>query len=553
MEQHAEHFIADVWGKLGTVYQLESQRLNDVKDWSRLQAGVFNYLRVSWKKGKSRHRALYIDIYEPFSWSDDSYEAEAGPYIEEITEAAQVEQLFSALCIRMDQLFQSEQYGPRFFDYHFQVILEFEIDGGLINYQEELLNERKLEQSKQELSAFIEKKVMADMPVRPSEKDEFFFAQRLIDPHFFNQSEEEIDPLISHLLDKHRANKKRYDQWIYDYTRALKNWAEELFLTQHFEKTGEYSREWALKEGSAHRPPAREQLDFFVYAALQVGQKEPNTRRQYLELAKLLGSQKAADYLLQGSGLYESKRTTEAFQGTANDVLQTIEIRIVKESESAYRHALRYLIDLLTKGFPKGYHLTLKSKAKNLLPVKNLAKSKLHQFFANGFEYPALFSLIADYAQAAMEEYAWYGDVEPSEKSAMPGTYAVFGLGLYSTDYFPLVESYMALVDAEHQSVQDHYAEALIEAHGLSPELMPALVAVLLASNESAKPLKELALYEPDLLSALIRELENIEDYQREVVLYRIFGGAKKLKQRIKKEPAPIKEALEHLLLWMNE
>lgn len=47
--------------------------------------------------------------------------------------------------------------------------------------------------------------------------------------------------------------------------------------------------------------------------------------------------------------------------------------------------------------------------------------------------------LLAEYAEAVMEEVKWYNDVESGEKSAMPGTYAVMGLGLKGTGYFPLV------------------------------------------------------------------------------------------------------------------
>ncbi|UZM97967.1 DUF6138 family protein [Lysinibacillus sp. MHQ-1] len=163
--------------------------------------------------------------------------------------------------------------------------------------------------------------------------------------------------------------------------------------------------------------------------------------------------------------------------------------------------------------------------------------------------YPilAFFPLLADYAQVAMEEYAWYQDVEPSEKSAMPGTYAILGLGLYSKDYFQLVQSYMTLVDSEHQSVQDSYGEAFIEAHGLSVEFIPVLVAILLGANESAKPLKGIEMMKVDLLKALVQELENKESYEREFVLYQLFGGAKKLAQHIKQETSDRKEELEKL------
>lgn len=106
---------------------------------------------------------------------------------------------------------------------------------------------------------------------------------------------------------------------------------------------------------------------------------------------------------------------------------QMIEIQILSEEDLAYGEALDYIIGLLRQGFPNRYALKLKSGQKKFLPVKYLAKSGLHQFFCQCVEYPALFPKLAVYAETAMEEFAWYRDVDPGEQSVMPGTYAVMG------------------------------------------------------------------------------------------------------------------------------
>ncbi|WP_421648455.1 DUF6138 family protein [Lysinibacillus fusiformis] len=552
MQQSIQYFLADVWDQLTKVYQQESKRLDGIQHQSRLQAGIFNYLKITWKKGKSQYGTICIDVYEPFSWSDSAYKVDAGTYIQEIIEQNYVEDLFSVLCTKMEQMFQAQSYGPRFFDYHFQVLLEFEYGETMWAFQKELLNVQKLAFMKQELASFMETKVMAELPVLPSDNDEFFLAQHLVNPHFFQQTAEEIEPIIRQLQEKHLANKERLNQWSYYFTNAFKHWAEDHFLKSYFEQTDDYTNEWLLKNEDIEPSMEQEKLDFFLYVAVKIGYKEPATRLQYLTLAKELGSQQATEYLRNGSGRFESKCKSAFIEGRANDILQKIDIQIKKEEEAAYREALHYIIHLLQEGFPKGYKMTLKTKVKNFLPLKKLAKSKLHQFFANCLAYPSLFPLLADYAQVAMKEYAWYQDVEPSEKSAMPGTYAVLGLGLYSKDYFPLVQSYMTLVDSEHQSVQDSYGEAFIEAHGLSVELIPVFVGILLGANESAKPLKGIENMEVELLKALVQELETKESYEREFVLYRIFGGAKKLAQRIKQETSERKEVLEKLQQWVN-
>lgn len=99
-------------------------------------------------KRKSSNGTIFIDVYEPFSWSDSSYKVEAGSYIQEFTDVQHIEELFSALCTKTEEVFQSEQYGPRFFDYRFEVVLEFEHDKTVLHYQKELLNNRKLASTK---------------------------------------------------------------------------------------------------------------------------------------------------------------------------------------------------------------------------------------------------------------------------------------------------------------------------------------------------------------------------------------------------------------------
>lgn len=100
MQQCVEHFLAAVWEQLTAVYQQESKRIMDLKEQSKLQAGVFHYLKVAWKKGESPNGNIFIDVYEPFSWSDSAYRVEAGPYIQEFTKVNQIEELFSALCTK---------------------------------------------------------------------------------------------------------------------------------------------------------------------------------------------------------------------------------------------------------------------------------------------------------------------------------------------------------------------------------------------------------------------------------------------------------------------
>ncbi|WP_226374187.1 DUF6138 family protein [Pectobacterium quasiaquaticum] len=91
-----------------------------------------------------------------------------------------------------------------------------------------------------------------------------------------------------------------------------------------------------------------------------------------------------------------------------------------------------------------------------------------HRFFANALQYASNYPLLEDYARTAIEEFEWYADSE-GEKCCMPGSYAVFGLGLTEAGYFPLVKDYMESVDDEHQSVQDAFIRAFFDT-GVIPK-----------------------------------------------------------------------------------
>lgn len=76
----------------------------------------------------------------------------------------------------------------------------------------------------------------------------------------------------------------------------------------------------------------------------------------------------------------------------------------------------------------------------------------------------------------------------------------------------------MKLVDNEHQSVQDGYAVVFADAHGLTPDTIPVWTRVLLAGNESAKPLKSAGIESVEQAQPLADEPVKLEDYEQEVL-----------------------------------
>ncbi|UUZ80325.1 DUF6138 family protein [Paenibacillus sp. P26] len=550
MNQAVEAYLDDVWKEITAIYAKESKRIGALKNQSRLQAGIMNYLKVAWRKGEFSWAdgKIHIDVYEPLSWSDSSYQVEAGSYITELTDELLTEQFFPALCERVDRLFHSDELGSLFFDYRFEIVFEFERENSKVTLSRKLINEPKLIQLQKALEQFIQTKILPDPPILPKEEDMFFFAWQLVNPDLMKPSAEDIEPLIRRLSSKLNNNPKRKNEWVARYTSAFNDWAQDRFLPQHFTRIGDYGNEWVLKEEPVRSSVDAGEMAFFLYAALQIGSTQPETRQKYLELAVQLGSKTVADYLKTGDWKIRGYLSGERVEARSNDVTQTIEIRILSEEEAAYGEALDYIIRLLRQGFPKAYNLKLKSDRKQFLPLKKLAKSNLHQFFANALSYPALFPKLAEYADTAMEEFAWYRDVEPSEKSVMPGTYAVLGLGLYSEAYFSLICRYMDLVDTEHQMVQDDYPEAFIEAHGVKAKHMPVIVSILLGGNEEGRRVKNLNIDRPELAEALVQVLKGKEDHERELAVCRIFGNAKKLAGAARKAQPPLKEGLERLL-----
>ncbi|MNP29002.1 hypothetical protein D3C76_1220080 [compost metagenome] len=65
---------------------------------------------------------------------------------------------------------------------------------------------------------------------------------------------------------------------------------------------------------------------------------------------------------------------------------------------------------------------------------------------------------------------------------------------------------------------------------------MPVLVDILLAGNEEARSVKNFVIDRVELAEALLQELSPKEIYEREQVLYRIFGSRAKLEKSVKSE-----------------
>lgn len=194
------------------------------------------------------------------------------------------------------------------------------------------------------------------------------------------------------------------------------------------------------------------------------------TAQQIFEKVTAFGSNIPAQLKKYGSGtlpkeIIEYKDATLSCK--ANDAFATIKITMKEDTEQNYAHTLDFLCTLLEAEFPQSYSIDFRTPSKNVLPIKGLPKCGVHYLFAGALQYPILYDKIERYARLAMREFEWYINLE-AEKCAMPGTFAVFALGITDEEYHALVCDYLSVCDGEHQSLQGDFVLAYIEKYGFT-------------------------------------------------------------------------------------
>ena len=184
------------------------------------------------------------------------------------------------------------------------------------------------------------------------------------------------------------------------------------------------------------------------------------------------------------------KRKTKHLTASANDAFATIRITAKDSTEECYDEALDYLCAVLEQEeFPRSYSVEFRGKEKLYLPIPGLPKKGVNQLFACAVQHPNLHPAIERYARLAMREDEYYENLA-DEFCAMPGTFAVFALGLEGERWAPLVTEYLDLCDDEHSSLQAKFLHALIRKFGFQPWTLGVLVRGTL-SMQWLEPAKE--------------------------------------------------------------
>ena len=170
------------------------------------------------------------------------------------------------------------------------------------------------------------------------------------------------------------------------------------------------------------------------------------------------------------------RRKTEHFTASTNDAFAIIRITARDSTEECYAEILDYLCAVLSQEeFPRSYSVEFRGKEKLYLPIPGLPKKGVNQLFACAVQYPSLHPAMERYARLAMREFEWYQNLS-DEACAMPGTFAVFALGLEGERWAPLVTEYLDLCDDEHSSLQGKFLHALIRKFGFQPWTLGVLV-----------------------------------------------------------------------------
>ena len=167
-----------------------------------------------------------------------------------------------------------------------------------------------------------------------------------------------------------------------------------------------------------------------------------------------------------------------------------------------------------------------------------------------------------NYARLAMQEDEWYQNLA-GEFCALPGTFAVFALGLEGPKWWRLVCDYLDRCDDEHSSLQEKFLHVLFKKFGFTAQSLPVLVHGV-QSMQELRPIKEFRtlIANEESLDALLEIREHLEDYLPEEgahdkrareylwrdILWAIWGSASENGGKvIKAAPKELKEKYQQV------
>ena len=510
---------------------------------NELWEGITDYLKIKQRKdniefhnNEEEYTCPSITIKDFEQLPDDFIDNELLPALEE----------------QLTQMFFNPEFYYRF-EYKLTLVFDFlSASGHHARKQVRLEHHERKAELKERLDTYVQK-VIYEATEKMKEKELHSFFDKLFNFELTGYSEDKVIEILNKgitLIDpKWKKTLKEYQWCLLYHTRE---WKEKVFMKLYYKGEDD---DYSLKKGITPEKVDAHKLNLFVAQALwHIKFKEyswdvEDACEDLERAAKELGSKKAAMYLKEGTGILPNDLIhykDSDIECDANDVFAEITVKIKQESAMAYDKALDFIIALLKADFPASYYIKFSSKApKQFLDIKGIAKSPTHRFFAQALQYEELRPKLVAYAEVTMKEFQWYNDVEEGEKSCMPGSYAVFGLGLIGKEYFPLVSQYFALLDDEHQMIHKYFVSALIDRYGVNEKSLP-LICQGITSAQFDMVFKNLEkeMEKPEnkeLLAKFLKEKEaffmankepGFYKYYEEDIYYAIYG--KQWKKKIK-------------------
>ena len=511
---------------------------------NELWEGITDYLKIKQRKDKIEFHNTPEEYSGSPSITIKDFDQLPDDFIDN--------ELLPALEEQLTQMFFNPEFYYRF-EYKLTIVFDFlSATGHHARKQVRLEHPERKAELKERLDTYVQK-VIYEATEKMKEKEVHSFFDKLFDFELTGYSEDKVVEILNKgitLIDpKWKKTLKEYQWCLLYHTRE---WKEKVFMKLYYKGEDD---DYSLKKGITPEKVDAHKLNLFVAQALwHIKYKEyswdvEDACEDLERAAKELGSKKAAMYLKEGTGILPNElihyKDSEV-ECDANDVFAEISVKIKQESATAYDKALDFIIALLNADFPASYYIKFSSKApKQFLDIKGIAKSPTHRFFAQALQYEELRPKLVAYAEVAMKEFQWYNDVEEGEKSCMPGSYAVFGLGLIGEEYFPLVTKYFSLLDDEHQMIHKYFVSALIDRYGVNEKSLP-LICQGITSAQFDMVFKNLEkeMEKPEnkkLLAKFLKEKEaffiankepGFYKYYEEDIYYAIYG--KQWKKKIK-------------------
>ena len=511
---------------------------------NELWEGITDYLKIKQRKDKIEFHNTSEEYSGSPSITIKDFDQLPDDFIDN--------ELLPALEEQLTQMFFNPEFYYRF-EYKLTLVFDFlSATGHHARKQVRLEHPERKAELKERLDTYVQK-VIYEATEKMKEKELHSFFDKLFDFELTGYSEDKVVEILNKgitLIDpKWKKTLKEYQWCLLYHTRE---WKEKVFMKLYYKGEDD---DYSLKKGITPEKVDAHKLNLFVAQALwHIKYKEyswdvEDACEDLERAAKELGSKKAAMYLKEGTGILPNElihyKDSEV-ECDANDVFAEISVKIKQESATAYDKVLDFIIALLKADFPASYYIKFSSKApKQFLDIKGIAKSPTHRFFAQALQYEELRPKLVAYAEVAMKEFQWYNDVEEGEKSCMPGSYAVFGLGLIGEEYFPLVTKYFSLLDDEHQMIHKYFVSALIDRYGVNEKSLP-LICQGITSAQFDMVFKNLEkeMEKPEnkeLLAKFLKEKEaffiankeaGFYKYYEEDIYYAIYG--KQWKKKIK-------------------